>query len=116
VTIEVSARSGPAGILRFSVGQSYVLAEVVELCIRTSDPFTDAIVVAQVTDVREPQVILCDTGEFAILTVKDNGKSGDLVNFGCGVDVIVDICDADLGSGIPFIPLTHGNITVTPTD
>ena len=106
LVINVSARSGPAGIIHIRENAGDVFAEVVTLCVPPA-PGNEAIVVGQVTRSTERD---CAVDEYIVLVVQDNRNSGDRVTFACFETELQ--CDE-----VPFtanLELTEGNITVTP--
>jgi hypothetical protein len=110
-SINVSARSGPAGIIHYSTKTLAITAEVVEFnsgCVVGNE----AIVVGEITHSTNPDYL----GAFFFLFVQDNGNRGDVVQFVPQEDFIS--CE-DLFPNFPFIitngfTLTGGNITVSP--
>src|SRR5262249_47377924 len=76
-TIEVSARSGPAGIVRLGDPPAFMLAEVIDLCIPES-PGNEAIIIAQIS---HSQGGLFPVGQIILLAVRDNGNTDDQVVF-----------------------------------
>jgi hypothetical protein len=104
--INVSARSGPAGIMHFRENDGNVFAEVVSLCV-PPDPGNEAIVVGQIT---QSTVNICAIGDSLILVVEDNGPTGDIVNVQC-TDVPTNCEDVTLTG---TAELMNGNIIVSP--
>ena len=104
--INVSARSGPAGIIHLRENAGNIFAEVVSLCV-PPDPGNEAIVVGQVTQSTER---ICAIGDYLILVVEDNGPTGDIVNVQC-TDAPTNCEDVTLTG---TAELTNGNITVRP--
>jgi len=108
-TIEVSARSGPAGIIRTGVGAQFLLADVVDLCV-PAPPGNEAIVVAQVEMSTSEDF---PPGSFLALLVKDHGATGDRVT-------VTPLAEVEECENIPYIEqsatqtLTSGNIRVHP--
>ena len=112
VTIEVAARSEPAGIVRISEGGMFILSDVVDLCVVDNE----AGIVAQVTHA-DPTAMF-SPGSFVLFCFQDNGNTGDIVNIapvtnpsGISCATIIPILPACLAGGTP---LTRGNITVNP--
>jgi hypothetical protein len=110
VTIEVSARSGPAGILRIGQGSTRIIADVVDLCVEDKE----AIVVGQVEHTTVEDLL-----PFIYVFVTDNGRSGDtvlitsldqLVPCNTACIVVPGICDRP----VDLQTLTDGDIRVTP--